>query len=62
MIISGIESYRANPEVNSPMIDPRVEIEVPSEKASEREILTMVIQKHIYDLPPKQESLWKGEF
>jgi hypothetical protein len=62
MIISGIESYRANPEVNSPMIDPRVEVEVPSEKASEREILTMVIQKHIYALPPKQESLWKGEF
>ena len=55
MVLSGIEFYRANPEVNSPMVDPLVEKTVPREKALERAILTQAIQKHIYTLPPEQE-------
>jgi hypothetical protein len=55
MVLSGIEFYRANPEVNSPMVDPLVEKTVPREKALERAILSQAIQKHIYTLPPEQE-------
>jgi hypothetical protein len=55
MILSGIELYRANPEVNSPMVDPLVEKTVPREKALEQAILTRSIQSRIYTLPPKQE-------
>jgi len=55
MILAGIEFYRARPEENSPMIDPQVEQTVPQEKANEQAILTRVIQKRIYALPPKQE-------
>jgi hypothetical protein len=55
MVLSGIEFYRASPEVNSPMVDPLVEKTVPREKALEHAILTQAIQKHIYTLPPKQE-------
>jgi hypothetical protein len=55
MILTGIELYRANPEVNSPMIDPLVEVTVPREKALEQAILTRSIQNHIYTLPPKEE-------
>ncbi len=53
MILKGIESYRANPEVNSPMIDPLVEKTVPREKADEQALLTRAIQAHIYTLPAK---------
>jgi hypothetical protein len=55
MILSGIEWYRARPEVNSPMVDPLVEQVIPEEKAAEKAILTQAIQKRIYSLPPKQE-------
>ena len=55
MVLSGIEFYRANPEANSPMVDPLVEKTVPREKALERAILSQAIQKHIYTLPPEQE-------
>ncbi len=55
MVLSGIEFYRARPEVNSPMIDPLVEATFPKEKAIEQGILTRAIQEHIYTLPPKQE-------
>jgi hypothetical protein len=55
MVLSGIEFYRAKPEVNSPMVDPLVERAFPGEKAVEQGILTEAIQKHIYALPPKQE-------
>lgn len=54
MILKGIELYRANPEVNSPMIDPLVEKTVPKEKAKEQALLTRAIQAHIYTLPAKQ--------
>jgi uncharacterized membrane protein len=62
MIISGIEAYRANPAVNSPVLDPQIDKDYPGQAEFQRRALTMAIEKHIYVLPPKQESLWKGEF
>jgi hypothetical protein len=54
-ILAGIESYRANPQVNSPLNNPEVEQGVPKEKAFEQGMLTEAIQKGVYTLPPKQE-------
>ena len=56
MVLSGIENYRANPEVNSPMIDQRLLRGSPEEQAYERRALTNAIRKHIYTLPRAQES------
>jgi hypothetical protein len=53
MILSGIELYRADPEVNSPMIDQNILKAYPDEAAYERDSLTNAIQKHVYALPPK---------
>jgi hypothetical protein len=55
MVLSGIELYRANPQANSPMVDPRVVGLFPQEKASEHAILNQAIQEHIYTLPPRQD-------
>ena len=55
MVLSGIEFYRTQPEVNSPMIDPMVETSFPKEKAMEQAVLNNAVQKHLYTLPPKQE-------
>jgi hypothetical protein len=55
MVLSGIEFYRTQPEVNSPMIDPMVETSFPKEKAIEQTVLNNAVQKHLYTLPPKQE-------
>jgi hypothetical protein len=55
MVLSGIEFYRAKPEVNSPMVDPEVERLFPEEKTLEQVILTKSIQEGIYTLPPPQE-------
>jgi hypothetical protein len=55
MVISGIELYRSNPAVNSPMIDPKLLQGVPEEREYEQKALTNAIQKHVYSLPPKQE-------
>lgn len=54
-ILQGIESYRANPQINSPLNNPQWDIEFPKEKAYERGLLTEAIQKGVYTLPPKQE-------
>jgi hypothetical protein len=56
MILKGIELYRANPEANSPMIDPLVEKAVPKEKANEQALLTRAIRAHIYTLPANQRA------
>jgi hypothetical protein len=56
MVLTGIELYRANPQVNSPMIDPNLLKAYPDEAAYERDSLTNAIQKHVYTLPPKQED------
>jgi hypothetical protein len=53
MVVSGIEFYRASPEVNSPMVDPMVDNAFPKEKALEHDILRRAIQEHVYTLPPK---------
>lgn len=55
MVLSGIELYRANPEINSPMIDPNLLKGFPEERVYEQDALTNAIQKHVYALPPKQE-------
>jgi hypothetical protein len=55
MVLTGIEFYRAAPETHSPMIDPEVEKDIPSEKMLEQVILTRAIQEGVYALPPKQE-------
>jgi len=51
MILAGIEHYRSNPDVNSPMIDPLVRLVYPLEEAFERETLTRAIKQRIYTLP-----------
>jgi hypothetical protein len=56
MVLLGIELYRARPDVNSPMIDPRIEITAPLEKAYEQGVLTEAIQKGIYSLPPAKQG------
>ena len=55
MVLSGIELYRANPQANSPMVDPLVVRLFPQEKAIEQAILNKAIQEHIYTLPPRQD-------
>jgi hypothetical protein len=55
MVVSGIEWYRANPQANSPMVDPLVDRLFPQEKAREHDILNEAIQEHIYTLPPRQD-------
>ncbi len=52
MVLSGIELYRANPQVNSPLIDQNLLKAYPDEAAYERDSLTNAIQKHVYSLPP----------
>ena len=53
MVLSGIALYRANPQVNSPLIDQNLLKAYPDEAAYERDSLTNAIQKHVYTLPPK---------
>jgi hypothetical protein len=55
MVLTGIELYRADPKVNSPMIDPNLLKGMPEERGYEQQSLTNAIQKHIYTLPAKQE-------
>ena len=55
MVVSGIEWYRANPQANSPMVDPLVDRLFPQEKAREHDMLNEAIQEHIYTLPPRQD-------
>jgi hypothetical protein len=55
MILRGIEMYRANPDANSPMIDPRILKAYPGEDLFEQRTLTGAIQKHLYTLPPRRE-------
>jgi hypothetical protein len=55
MILTGIEMYRANPDANSPMIDPRILKAYPGEDLFEQRTLTGAIRKHLYTLPPRQE-------
>jgi len=51
MVHTGIALYRADPEVNSPLIDPNLLQGFPGEKGYEQKALTEAIQKHVYSLP-----------
>jgi hypothetical protein len=56
MVLSGIEFYRSNPEINSPMVDPLVESLFPEEKMTEHATLNRAINDGIYTLCPKRET------
>jgi hypothetical protein len=51
MVLSGIEKYRANPEINSPMNDPRTKEADPKEEDFQRDTLNQAIAAHVYTLP-----------
>ena len=53
MVMTGIEHYRARPDVNSPMIDPNVVREIPKEIPYERIMLTEAIHSGVYSLPTR---------
>ncbi len=53
MIMSGLDHYRRNPELNSPTIDPKVAEYKPHELEFERVVLNRVIEEHIYALPQR---------
>ena len=52
MVLAGLEFYRAQPRLHSPMVDARIEIAAPQEKAFEQRVLTQAIEQRIYTLPP----------
>jgi hypothetical protein len=54
MVLAGIELYRANPEINSPMTNPEVERAFKKEKGFEQVTLTRAIKDGVYTLPPQQ--------
>ncbi len=51
MVLSGLDQYRSNPNVNSPMIDPVARKAFPGEDEFEKGALTRAIQQNIYALP-----------
>lgn len=51
MVLSGIESYRSNPALNSPQSDPEIRADAPEEDEFEPATLTRSIAKHVYTLP-----------
>jgi hypothetical protein len=51
MVISGLENYRANPQVNTPLNNPETRQASPSEEGYERDILNRAIAGHVYTLP-----------
>ena len=53
MVLAGIEFYRAQPGLHSPMVDAKIEIAAPQEKAFEQRVLTQAIEQRIYTLPPR---------
>lgn len=52
MVLSGIESYRSNPAINSPQSDPEIRADAPHEDEFERDTLNRAIAGHVYALPP----------
>jgi hypothetical protein len=53
MVLSGIENYRANPDVNSPMNDPLTKQADPKEEEFQKDTLTRAIAGHVYRLPAR---------
>ena len=54
LVLTGMEHYRANPQINSPTVDPLVEKLYPEEQESERTILNQAVQEKVYTVPPAQ--------
>jgi hypothetical protein len=54
LVLAGMEHYRANPQINSPTVDPQVEKLYPEEQESERTILNQSVQEKVYTVPPAQ--------
>ena len=54
MVLAGMEHYRANPEINSPTINPEVAKYYPDEPASDRVILNKSVQQKVYTVPASQ--------
>jgi hypothetical protein len=55
MVFAGIELYRADPEANSPLIDPLILKAYPGEDSVEQRALTKAIHERVYKLPPKPD-------
>jgi hypothetical protein len=55
MVLSGIELYRADPQLHSPMVDPNLLRGDPEEASREQGALSRAIQRGVYVLPPKRE-------
>jgi hypothetical protein len=55
MVYKGLAFYRSNPAVNSPMIDPMVELNLKQEKQIEKVALNDALRAGIYTLPSPQE-------
>jgi len=53
IVLGGIENYRANPAINSPLIDREIRQAAPEEEEFERATLTRAIAEHVYTLPPR---------
>lgn len=51
MVLSGLENYRANPQVNTPLNNPETRQASPSEEGYERDTLNQAIAGHVYRLP-----------
>jgi hypothetical protein len=51
MVLSGLENYRANPQVNTPLNNPETRQASPSEEGFERDTLNRAIAAHVYTLP-----------
>jgi hypothetical protein len=51
IVLSGLENYRANPVINSPLIDSEIKTADPKEEEFERATLTRAIAEHLYTLP-----------
>lgn len=55
-MLEGFKSYRADPQVNSPLVDPYVIQELPELKEKERVDLTEAIKAGIYRLPAEKSG------
>jgi hypothetical protein len=54
MVLSGIENYRANPDLNSPLNDPLTKQADPKEEEFQKDTLARAIAGHVYRLPARQ--------
>jgi hypothetical protein len=55
MVLAGLEHYRSNPAINSPLIDPFIIRALKGEAASEQVDLTHALESGVYTLPLQQK-------